>query len=149
VLGAAVLAFNAALMISDRAPMLLRHLLGDWARRLSERIDAGARVVSAASDPRLPESDALVHIGVWGLAIGLLGVAVWTWRGLVVGAIVVFAGSLVVEFSQGRFSDTRAVEVSDVRANALGVALGVIVVSVCYLAWTALARLSGATERPR
>lgn len=79
----------------------------------------------------------------------MLGVAVWTWRGLIVGAIVVFACSLVVEFMQGRLSDTRSVEVSDVLANALGVALGVMVVSVCYLAWNALARLFAAAARRR
>ena len=124
-------------------------MFGDVVRRLSERIDAGARVPSVASDSRLAESDALVHIAVWGLAIGFVGVAVWTWRGLIVGAIVVFAGSLVVELAQGRLSDTRDVEMSDVLANAVGVALGVIVVAACYLAWSALARVFGPSSRLR
>ena len=146
-LGGAVLVFNAALMVSDRARGCLRRLFGDWVRRLSERIDAGARVALVASDPRLPESDALVHIAVWGLAVGLVGLAVWTWTGLAVGTIVVFACSVSVEFAQGRLSDTREVELSDVVANAFGIAIGVTVVAACYVAWSALARLFGPAAR--
>lgn len=146
-LGVGMLAFNAALMLSDRAPSVLRRVFGDSARRLFERIDAGARVSSVASDPRLPESDALVHIAVWALAIGLVGVAVWSWAGLLIGGVAVFALSLVVEVLQGRLSDTRAVEASDVAANGLGVALGAGAVAACYLAWSALALLFGRDAR--
>lgn len=146
VLGAGVVVFNAALMISDRAPSLLQRVFGDWMRRLSERIDAGTRV---AADPRLPESDALVHIAVWALAIGLIGLAVWTWRGLVIGGVLVFVCSLVVEFSQNRLSDSRQVERSDVAANSVGVAVGGIAVAGCYVAWSTLARLFGPADRLR
>ena len=52
-----------------------------------------------------------------------------------------FAVSLLVEAAQGRWSDTRAVEASDVRANAVGVGLGTIGVGVCYLAYSALSGL--------
>lgn len=135
-----MLVFNAALMISDRAP----GLFGDSIQRVSERIDAGARVRSVASDARLPESDTLVHIGVWALAAGLVGIAVWSWRGLIVGGAVVFAGSLVVELSQDRLSDSRSFERSDVAANALGVALGVVATALCYIVWSAVARVFGA-----
>jgi hypothetical protein len=148
-LGGATVLFNAALMISDRAPGLLRRLFGDWVRRLSERIDAGGRVMSVASDPRLPENDSLVHIAVWALAMGLVGIAVWTWRSLFVGGIVVFGCSLVVEFSQGRLSDTREMEVSDILANALGVILGVVAVGFCYLLWSTLAIVFGSVARRR
>lgn len=147
-LGVAMLAFNAALMISDRAPSVVRRVFGDAARRLSERIDAGARVSAVASDPRLPESDALVHIAVWALAIGLVGIAVWSWAGLIVGGIAVLACSLVVEALQGRLSDTRAVEASDAAANALGVAVGATVVAGCYLTWSMLARVFGRDAPP-
>lgn len=147
VLGVGMLAFNAALMVSDRAPGVLRRVFGDSARRLFERIDAGARVSSVASDPRVPESDALVHIAVWALAVVLVGVAVWTWAGLVIGGVAVFACSLFVEVSQGRLSDTRAVEASDAAANGLGVAIGSSAVAGCYLAWSALALLFGREAR--
>ena len=140
--------FNTALMISDRAPGLLRRLFGESMQRLSARIDAGARVTSVASDPRLPASDALVHIAVWALALGLVGVAVWTWRGLGLGAIALFGLSVVIELFQGRFSDTRAVELGDVVANAVGLALGGSAVAVCYLAWSTLARLFSPAARP-
>lgn len=138
-LGVGVLLFNAALMVSDRAP----GFLGNAARRLSARLDAGTSIRSAATDPRLPESDALVHIAVWALAIGLVGIAVWTWRGLLVGGVVVFGCSVVVEISQERLSDSRNFEMSDVAANATGVVVGASVVAVCYLTWSALARLFG------
>ena len=42
-LGAAVLLFNALLMLSDRAPGALRRVGGDFVRRLFARIDAGDR----------------------------------------------------------------------------------------------------------
>ena len=99
------------------------------------------------SDPRLPESDAIVHVAVWALAVGLVGLAVWTWRGLLVGAVAVFAASLLVEAAQGRYSDTRAVEASDVRANAAGIVVGTVAVAFCYLAYSALSGLFRVTSR--
>jgi len=146
-LGIAMLAFNAALMISDRAPSVLRRVFGDSARRLFERIDAGDRVSAITSDPRVPQSDALVHIAVWAVAIGLVGIAVWSWAGLVIGGATVLACSLVVEALQGRLSDTRAVEASDAAANALGVAVGATVVAGCYVMWSTAASVFGRDAR--
>jgi hypothetical protein len=146
-LGAAVLLFNAMLMLSDRAPGLMRRIGGDFVRRLFARIDAGDRASQVLNDPRIPESDAIVHIAVWALAIGLVGLAVWSWRGLVLGAAAVFAASLVVEAAQGRWSDTRAVEASDVRANAAGIVLGTIAVGLCYVAYSALSGIFRLTWR--
>ncbi len=146
-LGVAVLVFNALLMLSDRAPSALRRVGGDFVRRLFERVDAGARAADVLADPRLPESDAIVHVAVWAVAVGLVGLAVWTWRGLLVGAAAVFGASVVVEAAQGRWSDTRAVEASDVRANAAGVALGTIAVGLCYVTYSALSGLFRVTTR--
>jgi hypothetical protein len=140
-LGVAALLFNALLMLSDRAPGALRRVGGDFARRLFERIDASDRAAELLADPRRPESDALVHFAVWAVAVVLVGWAVWTWIGLVIGAVAVFAASLIVEAAQGRYSDTRAVEASDVRANLAGVAAGVVVVAASYLAYSALSAL--------
>lgn len=138
-LGVAALLFNAALMLSDRAPGAMRSIFGDSVRRLSERLDRGGRVSALAADGQLPEGDAIVHIAVWAVAIGLVGLAVWTWIGLVAGAAVVFACSLVVEYLQGRLTDTRAVERSDIAANAAGIMVGAAAVAVCYLVWSGLA----------
>lgn len=138
-LGVAMLLVTAALMVSDRAPRLVRRVGGDLAQRISERIDADGRAARMASDPRIPESDALIHIGLWGVVVVLVGLAVWTWWGLVVAAAGVFAASVFVEVSQGAFADTRTVEVRDVIANGGGVALGTVAVAVCYLGWSALA----------
>lgn len=133
-LGLGMLLVNAALMMSDRAPGVLR--------RLSDRIDTGGAGASRlASDPRLPEGDSLVHIGVWAVAAILVGFALWSWIGLIAGGAVVFGGSLVVEYSQERFATTRTTQVSDVYANGLGVVTGIAVVACCYVAWSALHRL--------
>lgn len=139
-LGVGVLALNAAVMLSDRAPSFLRRVFGDFAGRLSDRIDAGGRPAQIATDPRLPEGDSLVHIAVWGLAIVMVGLAVWTWRGLAVGGVVVFVASIVVEVAQGRYTDTRVVELDDIVANGVGIVLGSLVVAACYLIWSAVAQ---------
>jgi hypothetical protein len=146
-LGVGMLLFNALLMLSDRAPGALRRVGGDFIRRLFARIDAGDRASQVLNDPRLPESDAIVHIAVWALAIGLVGLAVWSWHGLVLGAVAVFAASLVVEAAQDRWSDTRAVEASDVRANAAGIALGTIAVGLSYVTYSAVSGLVRLTSR--
>lgn len=140
-LGVMVLLFNAALMLSDRAPALLRLVGGDLVRRASERIDAGERVSQVASDARVADGDALVHIVVWALAIVLVGLAVWTWRGLVIGAIAVWICSTVVEFGQDRWTDTRSAQRDDILANLVGVGLGTAAVALCYLCWSAVAVL--------
>ena len=127
-----------ALMLSDRAPRLLRDVFGDAAERLSERIDASARLPST---DRLPESDFLVHIGLWAVAAVLVGWTVWSWRGLLLGALTMLAVSMLVEAAQGTYSETRKVEVSDVIANALGVGLGATVAAACYLLWSGVAAL--------
>jgi hypothetical protein len=137
-LGVAALLFNALLMLSDRAPEALRRLGGDFVRRLSERIDADGRAAAVLADPRLPESDTAVHVAVWALAVVLVGLAVWTWRGLLVGAVAVMTCSIAIEVAQGRWTDTRAVEASDIRANAVGVVLGTLAVGVCYVVYSAL-----------
>jgi hypothetical protein len=144
-LGVMAVLFNALLMLSDRAPGALRRVGGDFIRRLFERVDASAADVLA--DPRLPESDAIVHVAVWAVAVVLVGWAVWSWVGLFVGAVAVFAGSLVVEAAQGPWSDTRAVEASDVRANAVGVVLGTIAVGICYVTYSAVSALFRDTSR--
>ena len=74
---------------------------------------------------------------MWALAVGLVGLAVWSWIGLLIGAVAVFAGSIVVEAAQGRYSDTRAVEASDVRANLTGVAARHVAFAPCATSPTA------------
>lgn len=139
--------FNVALMLSDRAPSLSKRLFGDFAIRLSNRLDAPRRVVGV-TDGRTPESDAIVHVGVWAVATVLVGLAVWRWWGLVVAAITVFAFSVFVEVGQGRYSATRAVEMKDVLANGFGVAGGTVACIGCYLAWSAVASVLSAIRRP-
>jgi hypothetical protein len=143
----AALIFNVLLMLSDRAPAALRRIGGEFISKLFDRIDAGDRASAVLADPRLPQSDAIVHVAVWAIAVSLIGLAVWTWIGLLIGAVGVFAASIVVESAQGRYTDTRAVEASDVRANLTGILVGTAFVALCYLAYSALAALSHV--RPR
>lgn len=143
--GTAVL-FNVALMISDRAPGALRRLGGEFVERLSARLDAGdlARLATdpPVADPTFAGSDAVIHVAVWATAMTLCGLAVWSWRNLAAAAVVLLAGSLVVEIAQGRYTYSRAVEASDVAANAGGVLIGVTVAASCYTAWSAGAIVS-------
>ena len=138
-IGLAALVFNAMLMLSDRAPGALQRIGGSAVRRLFERIDLGGRGADVLDDPRLPENDAIVHVAVWAVAAVLVGWALWSWIGLAVGAIAVFAGSLVIEALQGILSTTRQVESSDVTANLAGVVLGTSVAAACYVIYSALA----------
>jgi|HigsolmetaAR201D_1030396.scaffolds.fasta_scaffold64541_1 hypothetical protein len=139
------LAFNAALMLSDRAPGLLRRVFGDSVQRLSARIDASERLadLAARAGTQVPESDAIVHVAVWAVAALLVGLTVWSWVGLLFGSAVVLGASAVVELAQGRLTDTRAVEASDLAANALGVAAGTVAAGACYVLWSAFAVMLG------
>lgn len=147
VLGLGALLFNAALMLSDRAPAITRRIGGDVVARLSARLDADSRPARLATDPRLPASDTIVHIGVWATAMVFVGLAVWSWPGLVIGAALVLMLSAAIEIGQGRYTDTRVVEMSDIVANAVGVAVGSVMAAGCYLLWSAGASLLGAGRR--
>lgn len=135
-IGAAL--FNVALMLSDRAPGLSKRIFGDLAIQLSDRLNRSDRFGSL-TEGRRPGNDDIVHIGVWAVAMTLVGLAIWRWAPLLIAALALFAASVVVEVAQGRYSSTRNVERSDVLANAYGVALGVIACALCYLAWSGAA----------
>jgi hypothetical protein len=141
--GLAAVLFNVAIMLSDRAPRFLRRMFGDVVVRLSERIDAQGRIATE----QLPETDAIVHIAVWAAATALVGLTIWTWRGLVLAALTMLAVSAAVEVGQGVYSSTRRVEIDDAIANAAGVALGVAAAALCYVAWSAVAAIGGTPDR--
>lgn len=144
VLGLGLVAFNAMLMLSDRAPGASRRFGGDVLRRLSERIDAGGRPAAIADRTSVPDGEVLVHLGVWAAATVLVGLAVWTWRGLAVAVGGLVVVSTLIEFGQGRYTDTRVTEMSDVAANIAGIALGAVFVALCYLVWETIGRAVGA-----
>jgi hypothetical protein len=138
-IGAAAVMSIVALMLSDRAPGVLQSVFGDAVQRLSARLDASQRLPST---DQLPESDFIVHVGLWAVAAVLVGWTIWSWRGLLLGALTVFTLSVLVEAAQGTYSDTRAVEAGDVAANAVGVGVGAAVVGVCYLVWSLFGALA-------
>lgn len=146
-LGGAMLAGSAALMLADRAPRLIKRILGAFGRRLSERIDAGGSV-RLQLDKSRADGDWIVHLGLWSIAVVLLALAFWSWQGLWISAIVVFEFSVAVELGQGMFSTTRTVELSDVVFNAIGVGLGMLAAWGIYLLWDRIARSRGRKETP-
>ena len=120
--------FVAGLMLSDRAPGVLRATFGDAAQQLWERIDADRRaelrdVIGAGG---APGTDDVVHVVVWAGLVALFALTVWTWRGVVAVSVAVLVASAAVELAQGRWSSTRAVEASDLVANTFGVAVGAV-----------------------
>lgn len=143
-LGVGAMAFAAALMISDRAPSVLRRLFGEDVRRLWDRIDASERA-QFVNEADLPEADFVVHVVVWAVTVMLVAMAIWTWRGLSVAVGGVFASSVIIELAQGRFSDTRSVSLDDVVANGVGVVLGACAVALMYLGWNGLGWLVNTT----
>lgn len=138
--GVAVVASNAAIMLSDRAPGLLRRITLGLAERISRRLDTRTPA-ALARDPRLPDGDMLVHIGVWAAATILVGWALWSWGGVLIGSAGVLMTSYVVEFMQERVTDTRVFDIGDLAANTLGVLLGAAVVAVSYLLWNTIGTL--------
>lgn len=145
-LGLGAIAFAVALMLSDRAPGLLSDLFGEDVRRLWGRIDASQRT-RVLDDAELPETDFVIHVIVWAVVVTLAATSIWTWAGLILAAVGGFTGSVALELAQGRFSDTRSVELDDVVANATGVAIGAGVAALMYLAWSALAWILGVPDR--
>jgi hypothetical protein len=131
---------NATLLLSDRAPGILHSLFGDLVRRITERLDADGRA-GAALGARDIGGDSVVHFGLWAVAMLVVGLAVWSWGGLVVASITVAATSLVLEVAQGRYSSSRAVEATDAAFNLLGVAVGAGAAAAVYVTIDGLGRL--------
>lgn len=147
-LAVAAMLFNVALLLSDRAPGFTRRVFGGFAARLSARLNANARA-EVLRDGGLPESDAIVHIGVWAVATLLVAMTLWTWRGLFLTAIAVFASSVVIELAQGRFSTTRDVELNDVLANGVGVCVGAVVAASAFVVWSGFSGVVRGIRQPR
>ena len=128
------------LLLSDRAPGLLTAMFGDRVKQVWARIDNGGRT-DVVTDVVRPEADFVVHVALWATVACLVGLAVWSWFGLVAAAAGVFSVSVVTEFAQGVWSSTREVELSDVAANAVGVACGTLAAATMYVVWSGLAAL--------
>ncbi len=137
-IGLAVVLLTGALMLSDRAPRVLRAVFGDRARRLWKRVENAGRTDVITGGTR-PDIDFLVHVAIWAVVACLIGLAIWSWFGLLATAIGVFGLSVVTELAQGVWSSTRTVEVIDVMANAVGVAIGVTASAVSYVLWSGVA----------
>ncbi len=148
VAGAAMLV-TAALLLSDRAPGILRTLFGDRARELWERVDAGTRLDASVGSATATQPDFLVHVALWAIITGLVGIAVWTWRGLLIGIVTLIVVSIVLEVAQGRFASTRAVQASDAAGNLVGIALGATTAGVCFVVWSCLAAIGRRIRRAR
>jgi VanZ family protein len=120
-LGVGAMLATAVLLMSDRAPGLLR--------RLSSRIDSGSsRAARLAAETR-PQSDFEIHILVWAGITVLVGLAMWSSRSLLVSAVAVLALSVGAERAQLLVTSTREMQLGDLVANTIGVLTGLGVVS--------------------
>lgn len=135
VLGAGVLLVNTSLLLSDRAPSLLERGFRAIFSRVRSRVDVGGRDSIPGID-RAPETDFIAHVGLWGVAVVLIGLALWQWRSLLMTAIGVALCSVALEVAQGSFSRTRTVQREDLVGNAVGVVIGSLFVACCFIAWT-------------
>ncbi len=139
-LGVGSMLTAAALLLSDRAPGAVQTVFGDRARDLWQRIDATERVNLPAGS-EIPPTDFVAHIAIWAVVTALIGLAIWTWRGLAIGIAALAGGSLLLELAQGRYASTRTVQAADALANLIGVSLGAAAAGICYLTWSAGAAL--------
>ncbi len=147
-IGVAAMLTTAALLLSDRAPGILRSVFGDRARRLWARIDTGNRV-DVASGTGVTQADFMVHVALWTVVTVLAGFAIWTWRGLFIAVGVLAAASVGLELAQGRYATTRNVQATDALANLVGIGAGATVAGICYLSWSGVATLVRSSRRPR
>jgi hypothetical protein len=140
---ALVLAGNTLLMLSDRAPGLLSRL----SARLEGSERAPARLVTGTP---VPESPATVHIAAWALAMVAVGMAMWSWRSLLISGLTLFAFSALLEPAQELLTDTREMQAGDVASNALGIASGAVVVLAVWtgLQWSRRNRPGAAAATP-
>lgn len=143
-LSVAALAANAVILLSDRAPGLLR--------RISSRIDAGvhraagaAGVEMPAGGVRAPQSDFDQHLLIWAVAAVLVGLATWSWASLLMGSAVVLGTSAALELAQQNYSRSRSAEIGDLLGNTAGVVAGTCAVAAFALGW----RLVFRTTEPR
>lgn len=112
---------SAVLLMSDRAPGLLR--------RLSARIDTGSSRAAHLARETRPQSDFEIHVLVWAAITVLVGLAMWSNRSLLAAAIVVLAASVLAERAQEVLTQTRELQFGDVVANSIGVLAGLGLVS--------------------
>ena len=135
-LGAAALAANTVILLSDRAPGLFR--------RLSDRLDVGTvRTAAAQVTPGgdVPRSDFILHVTLWAVATALIGLATRSTRSRVMAASTVLAYSVALEIGQGVFTQSRSPQAADIVANAIGVAAGLaLAVAVGLVLWYRPAR---------
>ena len=119
--------------------MSSRGVAGRIRRKTVHATGVDRQLLQPIADGRRPETDSVVHVVVWGAIAALVAMTVWSWRWLVFAGAAVFASSVLVEVSQGRFSSTRSVESSDVVANGLGVLGGSAVAGAAFVAWSVVA----------
>lgn len=133
------LVFTGLLLLADRAPGLMRQVLGRAAERLWDRIDAAG--APSLGEHARARPDFVVHVIVWGTVTALVALTIWTVRGVALAAVAAFSLSLLLEFAQGVVTTTRSVQAGDVLGNACGVAAGAFGALVLVGAWWAGQRL--------
>ena len=120
-LAAVALSASAVLLLSDRAPGLLR--------RLSARLDAGSSRAAQLAFGARPQADFEIHVFLWAVVSVFVGLAMWSNGSLVTSATGVLLLSAAAERAQNVLTQSRALEMADVVANIVGVSAGFGLVS--------------------
>ena len=139
------LLFTGALLLSDRAPGLMRRVLGGAAERLWARIDAAGAPTTLGEEARA-RPDFVVHVVVWAVVTLLLALTVWTVYGVVLAMAGAFAAGVAIELLQGRWSHSRAVELGDIVGNGTGVIAGGLAALVVMGLWSVTGGRSARTR---
>lgn len=123
------LAVVVALMLSTRAPGVIGRTSSELAIRLEREAPRTTERVRERLDRARPvEKDAVAHLLLWAAATFLVGLCSWSWRSLITAVIFVLGAATALELLQSTLSPGRLTEWSDVGANAVGVAIGTVLV---------------------
>jgi len=129
--------------LSDRAPQALRQARDTQAQvvdDIEETFDVDVRRIVDRND--IPfENDDILHLIGWASGTTLVGFALRRYIRIEEIAVIVFAGSVLIEVAQPIYSDTRVFQIGDITTNALGVMIGLTLIVI-------LQRLRPITEAP-
>lgn len=146
-LAVAALAGLVFVMLSDRAPGVLGEVSEQVAVRVDARVpEARESLSDAVASTYAAEKDVQAHLALWATVTFLLGLVSWSWRSLAAITALLLAGATALELMQERLAPTRITEQSDLVANAVGIAIGLLAVVVVTTAMSLPSRIRRRTH---
>lgn len=118
--------------LSDRAPQALRSARERQAQitdEIEETFDVDVRQIVDRNE--IPfETDDILHLIGWTVGTIIVGTSLRRWIRIEELAVLVFAGSVLIEVAQPMYSATRQFQIGDITTNALGVMCGLTVIVI-------------------